>query len=495
MSIKRSHSLSVHVQLGWLCLLAVLIVGCSTEQNRATSPQTQNQLAAGSEFTTLDHSSDGAIIDNGVVQLGVLEQGHLGMPGGTPTSGTESTTTVGVRYLPTNSDSTAQGCVCEGWGVADAISGVWGAANEARDGAQNLTVESFTHTASEATSIIRVGDTFRVTHHYRPSAQTPNLYEVVVSVENISSSTVDLRYRRIMDWDIPPNTFSELVTIQGTTSAANVLYASNNGFAHANPLSDRTFDAPFPAHLGDFTEAGPNDHGALFDFGFGELVAGATRTFTTFYGAAADQTSALAALGRVGAEVYSFGQANYDGSGWTPAPDEGAPTGTAGAALGVPHTFIFAFAGVGGDPVVPPPSDPPGKEGCTPGYWKNRGNRINSWGATGYAQRDLVRSAFNTASFSSVGNKALLHALSFKGGSTMGGAAEILLRAATAALLNAAHPKVDYPIATAAVIADVNSALQKQGGETNSQWRNRMLTLATQLDSNNNLGCPLGDKG
>ena len=41
----------------------------------------------------------------------------------------------------------------------------------------------------------------RVTHDYHPSAN-PNLYEVTVTVENISAVPVDLRYRRVMDWDI-----------------------------------------------------------------------------------------------------------------------------------------------------------------------------------------------------------------------------------------------------------------------------------------------------
>ena len=78
----------------------------------------------------------------------------------------------------------------------------------------------------------------------------------------------------------------------------------------------------------------------------------------------------------------------------------------------------------------------------------------------------------------------LLQALSFKGGSGTLGAAQTLLRAAVAALLNSAHPDVDYPRTTAEVIADVNAALA-------SQDRSTMLNLATALDADNNLGCPL----
>ena len=81
-------------------------------------------------------------------------------------------------------------------------------------------------------------------------------------------------------------------------------------------------------------------------------------------------------------------------------------------------------------------------------------------------------------------NVTLLQALSFNGGSGTSGAVRILLRAAVAALLNSAHPDVDYPRTTAEVIADVNAALAINN-------RSTMLNLATELDNDNNLGCPL----
>jgi len=77
----------------------------------------------------------------------------------------------------------------------------------------------------------------------------------------------------------------------------------------------------------------------------------------------------------------------------------------------------------------------------------------------------------------------LLQALSLKGGSTICGAQETLYRAAVAALLNACS--VSYPLSTAQVIAEVNTALQ-------SCDRSTVLNEAGRLDSFNNLGCPLG---
>jgi hypothetical protein len=104
-----------------------------------------------------------------------------------------------------------------------------------------------------------------------------------------------------------------------------------------------------------------------------------------------------------------------------------------------------------------------------------------------------VRNVFNVSAFLSGGkldlngdgkDDTLLDALNYKGGSGLKGAARNLLRAAVAALLNAASPNVDYPRTTAEVIADVNAALA-------SNSRSTMLSLAEELDRDNNLGCPL----
>lgn len=132
-----------------------------------------------------------------------------------------------------------------------------------------------------------------------------------------------------MDWDVEPTPFNEFVTIDGGT-ATQLLFDSNNGFETANPLGPRT-DLGF---TGNFTDAGPADHGALFDFGFGALGAGETTSFRIFYGAAGDEVGANAAVAASGAEVFSYGQ-----------PSSSDPT------LGTPNTFIFAFGGVGGTPI------------------------------------------------------------------------------------------------------------------------------------------------
>ncbi len=134
-------------------------------------------------------------------------------------------------------------------------------------------------------------------------------------------------------------------------------------------------------------------------------------------------------------------------------------------------------------PNQPPPPPNEGEDtGCTPGYWKNH---TESWAGTGYSPGQTTGSVFSGASaFPSLASQSLLQSLQGGGGSGTLGAAKILLRAAVAALLNAGHPDMNYPRTTAEILADVNAAL----GSNN---RNTMLALATALDNDNNIGCPL----
>lgn len=122
----------------------------------------------------------------------------------------------------------------------------------------------------------------------------------------------------------------------------------------------------------------------------------------------------------------------------------------------------------------------PGEDGCTPGYWKNHPTR---WAVTGYATTMTVEDVFDVPDAFGLDSDTLMKALSYKGGSDTVAAARILLRSAVAAVLNAAHPKVDYPLTSAEIIAAVNEALLGKRGD--------MLHLKDKLDMYNNYGCPL----
>jgi hypothetical protein len=160
-------------------------------------------------------------------------------------------------------------------------------------------------------------------------------------------------------------------------------------------------------------------------------------------------------------------------------------TGSGTAAVGQ-YSNIGTASGRSPSGTVVTASDPCyyfglGNQGCVPGYWRIH---TDSWPPTGYSTSQRVDTVFSNAyPYPALGNATLLQALSFSGGSGNQGAAEILLRAGVAALLNASHPGVAYPRTAAQVISDVNTALL--------QSRDEMLALAASLDADNNLGCPL----
>lgn len=303
-----------------------------------------------------------AIIQNTEVQLGVGRYGALNVGGGTRSTG-DGTTIVGLRSVRTNSDSTSPGCECEGWGVGLRSTGAFGQSNNSVGGVQNLSSVSFTSTASTAVSVVDVtGAGLRVTHDYHPIAGTPYLYEVTVSITNNTGHALaagDLVYRRVMDWDIP-TPGRELVSIQGVPAAmglangSNIYRTDNNGFNAGNPFSF----SPFGLTNTNFTNA-TGDIGALFDFEFEALAAGATRVFNTYYGVAPTKAAADAArtlvdgdAGDVDIGLYSYGTCGSGAVGTAPCSNP----------AGGPDWFIFGFGVSEGkfidphDPRVPEPA-------------------------------------------------------------------------------------------------------------------------------------------
>jgi hypothetical protein len=129
-----------------------------------------------------------------------------------------------------------------------------------------------------------------------------------------------------------------------------------------------------------------------------------------------------------------------------------------------------------------------GNEGCTPGYWKNH---TDNWYENVDQPIDATKKTLAKAGFVTVkvsGRDLLLTALSYKGGSGAAGAERILLRAAVAGWLNAAHEGLGYPWRRNSdpgnLVATVNAAIATGDRAT-------MLALASEIDALNNLGCPL----
>lgn len=293
----------------------------------------------------------------GTLALGVNDEGHLNTLAGSVAVNGGGGGATGLAYkFPDGSfhDATSPGCLCEGWGVS--VNGTnSGYANVSTDsGANNLTVDSFTGVSggTSATSSVHLTDLpgLSVVQAYEPAVNAPaELFRDVVTVTNGTGADVtDLKYVRVMDWDVPPTEFNEYVTIKGTTTTTLLEQSGDNGFYTANPLTAYTnagYDPACDNAAGtgaDCHHSGPNDHGAYFKFNFGSLAAGASRTFEIFYGAAATEALAIAAIGKEGIELYSLGLNNSTG---TPGIND--------------PTFIFGFKGVGGRPIEDNPVPEP----------------------------------------------------------------------------------------------------------------------------------------
>lgn len=280
-----------------------------------------------------------ACIDNGTVRLGVNDDGSL------VTFDRDAEELVGLQQTSTGNDALREGDPFEGWGVADLAAGVGGSAVSGSE--QNVTVESFDVSPSTATSVVLVGDpgapTFRVTHAFAPSLLDPNVYVIRVRIENLTTGTLqDVRYRRVMDWDVEPTAFSEIVDV--VDRDLEVVETRDSGFNAADPRTPNALGT-----TGDRDGSAPGDLGATFDLDLGSIASGDFVEFFLFYGVAPTEAGALESLDGVSADSYS-----------TARPSSGSD--------GSPGTFFFGFEPIPRDPEVPPlDPDPPSDDDAPDG--------------------------------------------------------------------------------------------------------------------------------
>jgi len=174
--------------------------------------------------------------------------------------------------------------------------------------------------------------------------------------------------------------------------------------------------------------------------------------------------------------------ASYSGS-YTPAHSPSTDTVKAGGIGAITLTPVTSTASA--TCTVPPLASGGGDEGCTPGYWK-QSQHFDSWGATGFVTNQTAGSVFSglAAACPSLATKTLLQSLDGGGGATFCNKVQILIRAAVAAVLDAAHPSVDYPRTVTDIQSVVNAAIATGNSTT-------VTNLGTALDKDNNRGCPL----
>jgi len=124
---------------------------------------------------------------------------------------------------------------------------------------------------------------------------------------------------------------------------------------------------------------------------------------------------------------------------------------------------------------VPQQPQPTGGAGCTPGFYKKHLSAYPSQ----YPPTATLGSIFDlsASAYSSLAGVTIHAAMDFKGGPTIQDAAALLLRQASAALLNAADGH--YALSVSTIISDTNAALA-------SLDRSTILSLENYFDQLNN---------
>jgi type IV pilus assembly protein PilY1 len=319
-------------------------------------------IAAGCMFAAGGARAGATIFNNlgapsSVIALGVNDFGHLNTVTGavsvnSGSGGPLDPLVTGLAYKFADGqfrDAISPAADSEGWGVSTSSNGGHsGFANVTTDGgAVNLTLGSFIAGGSTAISVVSLTTLpgLSVRHAYTPAAGAPSeLFQSLVTITNTTGTALnDVKYVRVVDWDVPPTEFNEFVTIRGTATTTMLERSHNGGFSSANPLGPEALFDPATVNV-DFTDFGPADQGAYFRFNFGTLAAGGEIQFSVFYGASPSEQRALSALAADGIELFSLGQSSL--------PD-GDPT------LGTPVTYILGFRDVGNaaePPQVPTPA-------------------------------------------------------------------------------------------------------------------------------------------
>ena len=125
--------------------------------------------------------------------------------------------------------------------------------------------------------------------------------------------------------------------------------------------------------------------------------------------------------------------------------DNGHAMVSLGPTSGVRQMIVLLNGSGAIDNIVFTPGD--GGEGCTPGFWKNH---LEDWGPSGLDPSDDFDTTFGVDLFDP--DIALGEAVNARGGGV-----NKLARHGTAALINALHPGVDYPLSAVQVIAAVQA--------------------------------------
>ena len=110
-----------------------------------------------------------------------------------------------------------------------------------------------------------------------------NVLQVAVTVTNVSGGALAaVEYRRVVDFDVAINSGGGFLDDTATANArpADLVDSSADGFAFPDPASS----VGSPSFTSGGGSVGPAEVGALFDVGIGPMAAGASQSFTLYYG-------------------------------------------------------------------------------------------------------------------------------------------------------------------------------------------------------------------
>ncbi|HSG41051.1 MAG TPA: hypothetical protein VLE27_15545 [Thermoanaerobaculia bacterium] len=139
-----------------------------------------------------------------------------------------------------------------------------------------------------------------------------------------------------------------------------------------------------------------------------------------------------------------------------------------------PDSFLWVMAALWLPLPVP--------SGCSDTFW---GASLGLWGQAGTKPVERVVDVFSGAkNYGAAGNVPLRTAIRFRSGGDLLGAARGLVRVGLAALLNAGHPAIEFPLTRTQVITGVDTALL-------SKDTVKILALTDELKAANGAGCPL----
>lgn len=274
----------------------------------------------------MPHASAQGIISSGDLMLGVQPTGELTVPGGPPSDNCK-TPPVSLRFQPGGVVTGQEAMDCdlegEGWGVSvNGGASAWWASSGIAAGTSSTpppTPNGFSVSTTTASSSVQMGQLL-MTQLYQPHSGFSNVYDDVITLTNTGATDLtSVLYRREMAWGSSgvddDYTFNTIGTFPANTAPPAAVVRTSI-VDRAVTLDPRTLYPSLtegPPQGPSVSRYGPNDVAMVWQFDFGTLKAGATQTYTLYYGAASTAAAALTTLQNLQVQIYDIAESHVSG--------------------------------------------------------------------------------------------------------------------------------------------------------------------------------------